>query len=89
MTIKTFRKYGEIWVTNTDDTAVMLNFKFIPSIDEVGICVGDSDVNASYGFWIETIHSVDTNAFYIQAEFPWLAEGEAERIATEIAEWVK
>lgn len=87
--IHTYRKFGEQRVMHKDGSIVALHFKFIPSIDEVGICVEDASINASYGFWIETANSVDTNAFYIQNEFDWLAKGEAIRIAEDIVEWVK
>lgn len=86
--INTFRKYGEMKVLHKDGRPVTLNFKFIPAIDEVGICVEDFSVNASFGFWVETSASLEEKIVFIQVEFDWLADGEAERVAKEIAEWV-
>lgn len=88
MSIKTFRKYGEMRVLNKDDTAITLNFKHIPSIEEIGICIEDASVNATYGFWIETKASLGTNLILIQEEFDWLASGEALRILVALEEWV-
>lgn len=87
--INTFRKYGEMTVLHKDGGPMTFNFKFIPSIDEVGICIEDASVNASFGFWVETAASLEEKAELIQAEFEWLAEGEAERVAKELAEWVR
>lgn len=39
--INTFRKYGEMKVLHRDGRPLTLNFKFIPAIDEVGICTED------------------------------------------------
>lgn len=86
--INTFRKYGEMKVLHKDGRPTTLNFKLIPAIDEVGICVEDFSVNATFGFWVETSASLEEKTVLIQAEFDWLADGEAERVAKEIAEWV-
>lgn len=87
--INTFRKYGEMSVLHKDGKSITLNFKFIPAIDEVGICIEDFSVNASFGFWVETSASLEEKTELIQDEFDWLAEGEAERVAKELAEWVR
>lgn len=87
--INTFRKYGEMSVLHKDDKPMTLNFKFIPAIDEVGICIEDFSVNASFGFWVETSASLEEKTGLIQDEFDWMAEGEAERVAKELAEWVR
>lgn len=86
--INTFRKYGEMKVLHKDGGPITLNFKFIPAIDEVGICVEDFSVNATFGFWVETSASAEEKTTLIEDEFTWLADGEAERVAKEIAEWV-
>lgn len=87
--INTFRKYGEMKVLHKDGKSMTFNFKFIPSIDEVGICIEDYSVNASFGFWVETAASLEEKTELIEAEFDWLAEGEAERVSKELGEWVK
>lgn len=48
--IKTFRKYGEMGVLHKDGTEMTLNFKLIPSIDEIGITLENASVNAPFSF---------------------------------------
>lgn len=86
--INTFRKYGEIKVVHKDNGIVTLNLKLIPSIDEVGICVENASVNASYGFWLETKASFETKLYLVQEEFDWMKDGEAERLVKAIDEWI-
>ena len=87
--IKTFRKYGEIKVIHKDNGVVTLNLKLIPSIDEVGICVENASVNASYGFWLETKASLKTKLILVKDEFDWMRDGEALRLVKAIEDWVK
>lgn len=86
--IKTFRKYGEMGVLHKDGTAMILNFKLIPSIDEIGITLENASVNAPFSFWLETKATLGTKLLLIKEEFNWLADGEALRIVKALEEWV-
>lgn len=89
MSIQTFRKYGEINVIHKDGNPIALNTKFIPSINEVGICIEDASVNANYSVWLDLAWEKEKCIEKLNEEFPWLAEGEVSRLVDDIKEWAK